>query len=124
MAAYSLIKRWLLWEPSGERMSEIKTKVVYNPRLTFDAWAKHLIELPQEHQIGYTVVTAEVSLEAGYRTKSWKADPKAKAFQDLVMATVKAFGGVLEGRTFYFTRDISQGVELDTFKVTLYVLER
>lgn len=124
MAPYSLIKRWLLREPSGERMSEIKTNVVYNPRLTFDAWAKNLIELPPEHRVGYTVVTAEISLESGYRTKSWKADPKAKAFQDLVMAAVKAFGGVLEGRTFYFTRDISQGVELDTFKVTLYVLER
>lgn len=105
-------------------MNEIKTNVVYNPRLTFDAWAKAVIELPQEHRIGYTVVTAEKTLKAGYINRSWKINPRAKAFEDLVIAAVRAFGGVLEGRNFYFTRSISKEGQDETFQVTLYVLDR
>lgn len=105
-------------------MSEIRTNVRYNPRLTFDAWAKNLIELPQEHRIGYTVVTATQTFNDKEAKRSWKIDPRAKAFQDLVMAAVKAYGGVLEGKHFYFTRAINELLGESDYVVTLYVAER
>lgn len=105
-------------------MSEIVTNVKYNPRLTFDAWAKNFIELPPESRIGYTVVTASLVLNNNLVGRSWKTDPRAKAFQDLVMAAVKAYGGVLEGKHFYFTREVNALVGESKYVVILYVAER
>lgn len=105
-------------------MSEITTQVQYNPRLTFDAWAKNLIELPQEHRIGYTRVTASVTLNNNFVGKSWKINPTEKAMIDLVRAAVAAYGMVLEDKHFYFDRKIEHRQSDSVFTVTLYVAER
>lgn len=104
-------------------MSDIETRVTYNPKLTFDKWAKKLIDLPSESDVSYTEVIAQGTLKSRVLSMSWKVNPAHKLMEELVMAAVKAYGGILEGKHFYFKRDITDRQAYTDYKVTLYVIE-
>lgn len=101
---------------------EIKTRVVYNPKLTFDRWAKGMLDLEHENE-GYTEVTASATFESKVISMSWKKDPRVKMWEDMVMAAVKAYGGVLEGKHFYFTRRYTDRLDLVDIELKLFVIE-
>lgn len=102
---------------------EITTTLVYNPRLCFDSWAKHLIDLPPDKKEGYTKVEASLEINNSTFRKSWKINPIEQAMKDLVMACVTKYGDVLEGRHFYFDRRIKEEKNNTKFIVTLFVIE-